>query len=684
MLLFRPVFWLFRRRVFTIVVLVFILCFSVAASIVYFGPVSLGTVQPLQNAVLVDNEGRRIAEIRPEQNRVVVGLDVIPKEVQEAFVAAEDERFWSHLGVDPIAIGRAVSANARGDREGASTITQQFVRNTEGLQIGKERSIGRKIREAVAAIRVDRKYSKRQILEGYLNSIYLGNGAYGVEAASRLYFNRGVESITLEQATLLAGITANPTAFDPRRAIKSATKRRNYVLGRMLTLGLIDRKEHDAAKGTIVSVAGRKPQTALAPGFVDWVRGQLRSQFGEDVLYRGGLQVETSLNLEIQKVAETAVAETLNLPGDPEAALVVIDVATGGVRAMVGGRNKRLGDLNLATQARRQSGSAFKPFVLAAALEQGKTLKDRYSGPGSIRLRLNDSEVWNVSNYDRRGRGRIPLDRALALSVNTVFAQLIRDVGPGVVAQLATDAGIQSKLRPVHSLALGTSEVSPLDLTTGYATLAREGTLLRTTGLSWVTDRTKSVLYRNREAGDRGGFVGRIDPSAANETIEAMKLVVSKGTGKPARLEVDAPASCPDEAQDCSANPYVTWGKTGTTEDFADAWFCGGAGGFVSCVWVGYPEGRIPMRNVHGRSVVGSSFPATIWKQVMTALLEKYKPADDAYLSKPKGTRGTKGPKVVQPSVEPDDEVIVVDPSDQPTPTCDPLTLSGILCRRTN
>ncbi len=642
------------------VLVVLVTIVAVVGGVIYFGPASLGGVEPLQNARVFDVDNTLITELRPEQNRVVVSIKEIPKLVQNAFIAVEDERFWSHPGVDPIAIARAVVANARGDREGASTITQQYVKNTV---VGAKRSWGRKIREAITAVRIDRRYSKEQILAGYLNSIYLGNGAYGVQAASRLYFGHDIQKATLEQAALLAGITASPTAFDPRRNQKRAEQRRNHVLQRMQELGMITVDQRTAAA---ILPAYVNPPVKIAvrtPGFVDWVRGQLKKQVGEDRLYRGGLKVKTTIDLQIQTEAETAVAEILNEPGDPEAAVVVVDVATGGVRAMVGGRNKKLGDLNLATQGRRQAGSAFKPFVLATALEQGMTLETRYSAPGSIRLRLPSGEVWRVPNYDRRGRGRVTLARGLALSINTVFAQLIRDVDPENVASLATEAGIRSsRLRPLHSLALGTSEVSPLDMATAYATLAREGEYLSATGLARVEDAGGRLLLSTESPGDRKGGPA-VDPTAANETIEGMKGVVKNGTGRPAKLD-----------------GYTTWGKTGTTDDYADAWFCGGAGGTVACVWVGYPQGRVPMKNVHGIKVVGSSFPARIWKRVMTALLEKYRPVDDLLFAPPRrDPRPSKRPSVVtseNPTDEPSEE-----PTEEPTEEPDPLPIPTLFGR---
>ncbi|HVL91373.1 MAG TPA: transglycosylase domain-containing protein [Actinomycetota bacterium] len=643
-----------RMRKWKLVLLTGLTIFAVGSSVIYFGPASLSAAPPLQNATLLDIDGRPLAELRPEQNRVVVGIDEIPEVVQEAFVAVEDERFWSHWGVDPIAIARALFANAQGDREGASTITQQYVKNTF---VGNERTIWRKIREAITAIRVDRKFSKEKILAAYLNSIYLGNGAYGVMAASRLYFGHDINQATLEEAALLAGITASPGRFDPRKNPDGAKVRRNYVLERMRILGMITPEEETFAAAMPIDIAPPVKQVAIAPSFVDWARKVLEGEFGEDVLYRGGLRVTTSLDLDVQRAAEEAIAELLDEPGDPEAAVVVIDVETGGVRAMVGGRGKRLGDLNLAVQGLRQAGSAFKPFVLAAGLKQGKTLDDRYSAPGSMRLRLDNGTVWKVGNYDRRGYGRPTLKRALAYSVNTVFAQLIRDVGASNVAKLAKATGVSASLRAVESLALGTSEVTAMDLATGYATFAREGTYLRTTALTEVKNREGDMLYRNRKAGDRSGRRA-VTFDVASDVLDAMKEVVRIGTGRKARI--------PD---------YVTWGKTGTTEDFADAWFVGGAGSAVAAVWVGHPQGRVPMRGVHGINVVGSSFPLQIWKRTMETLLEKYKPDDREFRRPSESAR----PRVVAtPTEEPSEEPSEV-PSEDPSDPGGPLPLPTIL-----
>ncbi|MGH2829749.1 MAG: transglycosylase domain-containing protein, partial [Actinomycetota bacterium] len=432
-----------------------------------------------------------------------------------------------------------------------------------------------------------------------------------------------------------------------------------YVLRRMRALGMITAEQERAAADRRPPIAPPAPQSVgVAPLFVDWTRSLIKRELGEDDLYRGGLDVTTTLDLDIQREAEKAVAEILDREGDPEAAVVVIDVATGGVRAMVGGRNKRLGDLNLVTQAKRQTGSAFKPIVLAAALAEGKSLQDTYSAPGSIRLALPGGQSWRVGNYDRRGYGRPTLERATAFSINTVFAQLIRDIGPEDVVATAKAMGIKSHLDPVHALTLGTEEISPLELATAYATIAREGIRLDPTGLRHIVSSKGRTRYRNLKPGDRGAGDQAIAPEVASSVIDALQAVVRFGTGTRARL-----------------TGYTTWAKTGTTEDHADAWFAGGAGGYVAVVWVGYPQGRVPMTKVHGIKVVGSSFPLQIWKRVMTAVIEKYKPVDDELnrvpsIAPPPPPRR----KPAGPSASPAPE-----PSDSPTPSSNPLPIPTLL-----
>ena len=616
---------------------------------VYYGPATLGATPPLQTAFLYARDGRLLAQVRAEENRVVVPIASIPALVREAFIAVEDSRFWSHPGVDPLAIVRAVGANINGDRQGASTITQQVVKNSS---VQRKRTLWRKLTESITAIRLDRRYPKERILEAYLNSIYLGHGAYGVQAASRLYFDRDVGSLTLSQAALLAGITAAPHAFSPRRSPDAARARRDFALQRMVDEGYIDAAERDAAMLEPIELAEPRRTRVRSPLFVDWVRGEMLRRFGEDVFYRGGLSVRTTLDLEAQRAAEDAVADVLDRPGDPDAAVVAIDVETGEVRAMVGGRAPKPGDFNLATQARRQAGSAFKPFVLAAALDDGFSLSKSYRAPSSMRLRFEGRETWNVRNFDRRGYGSLSLRTATANSVNTVYAQLIRDVGPEEVVDVAHRLGITSRLSAVPSLALGTSGVTPLEMAAAYATIANDGGYLAPTGIHRAVDSTGQVLVgAEKRVADEA-----VERDVARGVRDALRSVVRFGTGSTVRI------------------PGVSdiAGKTGTTEDYRDAWFVGFARGYAVAVWVGRASGK-PMGRVHGRTVTGNSFPATIFERVLAALIAQ----DGADASEGSDRTSPSGPdeRGSSPSPSPEaSEEPAPQPSDEPTyePTPEP------------
>jgi len=619
---------------------------------VYFGPATLASTPPLQTAFLYDRDGKLLGQILAEENRVVVPLAKIPTFVQNAFIAVEDARFWSHPGVDPFAIVRAVIANLHGVHQGASTITQQLVKNET---VGGHRSLWRKISESITAIRLERKYPKAKILEAYLNSIYLGHGAYGVEAASRTYFGHGVADDSLAEAALLAGITAAPEYFSPRLNPAGARGRRDHALDRMLERGYITVAQHDAAMKQPIKLVRPKRVPVRSPLFVDWVRGELFRRFGEDVLYRGGLRVRTSLDLDIQSAAEDAVANVLDRPGDPSAAVVALDIGTGEVRAMVGARSPKPGDFNYATQARRQAGSAFKPFVLAAALDDGFELSKTYRAPASIRLRFDSGEVWSVSNFDKRGYGRLSLRSATAYSVNTVFAQLIRDVGPERVADMARNLGIGSPLSAVPSLALGTSGVTPLEMAGAYAAFAHQGEYERPTGIWTVEDASGTQLY----AVHAQRSIPAILPTVADQVREALRGVVTRGTGTTVRLP--------------GVNDLA--GKTGTTEDHRDAWFVGFAQGFAIAVWVGYPSNK-PMNHVHGIKVTGNSFPAQIFKRVLTALLNKYQAPDTTHSSERHHEKITPTSEPSSsPSAQPSEE-----PTTEPSPTPPPKRCL-LICR---
>ena len=617
----------------------------IASALVLTAPFPYEVPIPPQTAFFYDRDGKLIAQVRPGEDRVVVPLERIPHKVRNAILAAEDERFYRHPGVDVLAIGRALWKDLTGGRfQGGSTITQQLVRfssdpelehGVEGY-VGTERTLGRKLREAVTAIRLERRLSKDEILEQYLNLIYFGEGAYGVEAAARTYFGKHVWNLTLAQAAMLAGLPAGPTSFNPRSEPDAARARRDWVLGRMATLGMISDDRAEQASMAPVNVRPPRPPVTRAAYFVDYLTRDLRERYGDDLLFRGGLRVTTTLDLDLQRAAEDAIAGVLDQPGDPAASLVAIDVRTGGILAMVGGRNFRRSEVNLATGqggSGRQAGSAFKPFVLASALEQDVSQYRVYPAPGSITI-----GNWHVSNYSGGSYGSMSVRSATVNSVNTVYAQLIMDAGPAEVVRQAHRMGIESHLGADASLALGTYEVTPLEMAAGYATLASGGIARRPTGVSRLVTGDGEVVEELDPGGER--VLARDTASLVNDILQD---VVAYGTGRAAAIPGQQVA-----------------GKTGTAEEHADAWFCGYTTRVATCVWVGYPEGRVPMTNVHGISVTGGTLPAAIWRAFMLQA-----PAGGAF-----GDPSTSGPVsspgssvVPTPTTEPADEP----PGEQPT-----------------
>jgi penicillin-binding protein 1A len=591
-----PVWWLNR-----IVVLVVALA-VLAAGIVLLAPLPYDPPAPLQSVFFFDDAGRFIARLNAEERRIIVPFRRVPEDVREAFLAAEDERFYEHDGVDAIAIARALWNDVTGGTfQGGSTITQQLVRNTSDPYVGRERTLMRKLREALTAIRLERRFSKNRIFEMYLNQIYFGQGAYGVETAAQEYFGKHVWTLDLGQAATLAGLVASPTHYNPRTEPRASRARRDWVLDRMAALGFVSPAGASAAKSEPMAVVPPEPQESQAAYFVDWLTRDIRRRQGADVLYRGGLKIETTLDLRMQHAAERAIAGVLDEPGDPQAALVSIDVRTGGVLAMVGGRDFHRSQVNLATGqggTGRQAGSAFKPFVLATALEEGISPYDVYPAPSSITINHPGAAPWNVSNYGGSSYGSQSVRSATVNSVNTVYAQLIDEVGPEDVVDTAHAMGIRSELPPVLSLTLGTAEVTPLEMASGFATLASGGIYHRPTGVRWITDARGETLE-----GPIGGGRRALPENIADQVTDILLDVVAGGTGAGAQIPGVAIA-----------------GKTGTAQDHADAWFCGYTAEVATCVWMGYARGRVPMTNVHGIPITGGSLPAAIWKAFMETL----------------------------------------------------------------
>lgn len=547
-----------------------------------------------QTTVIYDRSGKTLTKLFAEENRQDVALADIPQQLTQAVIATEDRRFYEHTGVDALGIARALWTDIRlGEKaQGGSTITQQYVKQAF---VTSEKTLKRKVQEAILAQRVERRYSKDEILENYLNTIYFGHGAYGVEAAARVYFGKSVSKLSLAESAMIAGVIKSPGRYSPYLEPENAATRRGTVLAQMRAQGYITEQEFQEASNSPIELKGLKAASAKAPYFVEWIKSQLVEEFGEDAVYRGGLQVHTTLDSKAQSSAEKAIKEILDRKGDPSAALVAVEPGTGEVLAMVGGRNFETQQYNVAVQGRRQPGSAFKPFVLATALAEGGNPEKAYKS-SAMKLAVG-SQTWSVSGH-KSANGTMRLRPATEQSVNSVFAQLILEVGPEAVVETAKDLGISTEVEPVPAIALGglKTGVSPLEMANAYATLAAGGKRAKVLSITSVEGPDGKQLLKNTAKTTKA-----IDPAVAFLTTDILRGVISRGTGKAA--SIGRPAA----------------GKTGTTQEYRDAWFVGYTPDISTAVWVGYPDSQREMKSVHGQTVTGGSFPAQIWAQFMRA-----------------------------------------------------------------
>ena len=480
--------WLWRYR--RVLFLFGLLGLTAIGGIAYvIARVPLPRDAPLaQTTILTDASGAQLAVLHGDENRLPVKLNQVPKVLQDAVVAAEDRKFYSHSGVDPLGVLRATWTDLRhGSKvQGGSSITQQYVKNT---YVGRERTFMRKVKEAVIATKLERKYDKRQILERYLNTIYFGRGAYGVQAAAHAYFDKDVQQIGLPEAALLAGLIRGPEEADPARSAQAAEvarSRRTSVLQAMvITHAITSTQSIEAEAIPVESRRSQRKEATVADAkygtqyFADYVRRQLVRTYGEDAVLRGGLRVQTTLDLKLQRQAYDAVYNTLNWKGDPDGALVSMDT-DGHVVAMVGGKNWDQSKVNLAVGAAggglgRQAGSAFKPFVLAETVHEGYTVESSFLAPPKIVLpKADNGKDWEVSNFENESFGRLNLLDATVHSANTVYAQLIDRIGSANVIPTAHALGIKSQLDPVPSLVLGTQNVSVLEMADSYLSFANQ------------------------------------------------------------------------------------------------------------------------------------------------------------------------------------------------------------------
>ena len=576
------------------------------------------------DTVVYASNGRTVlAVLRGDESRVLVGTDDIAPIMRQAIVSVEDQRFFEHNGIDVRGVGRALWQDVRrqGIVEGGSTITQQFVKNA---YIRNERTLARKVREAALAWQLEQRWSKDRILTAYLNTIYFGHGAYGIQQAARAYFRKSAKELDLAESALLAGIPADPSLYDPAVNPRGATLRRRHVLAMMLEQGKITQRQYERAdKASLPAPEDiRLPGTqGPAPYFVNYVKDDLVARYGAGRVFGGGLKVTTTIDLDLQLKARAAIEKILGNPDGPAAALVAIDPRSGAVKAMFGGRNFRQSQFNLAAQAKRQPGSAFKPIVLATAMNEGiSPVTTLESKPVSIDA---GDRIWKVTNYDHTYLGRVSLSRAIVSSDNTVYAQLTDLVGPKAIVKTAHSLGIRSRLAPYFSIGLGSGAVSPLEMARAYATLANEG---RRVDGSEFGNRPRVVetveRIRSRHVDENAPIPTQVmDEGQADLLTDILQDVVQSGTGKRAAIPGREIA-----------------GKTGTTDNYGDAWFVGYTPELVVAVWVGYPDALRPMlTEFNGEPVAGGTLPAMIWK----AFMEKVDEDEDRSFDSPPYLGGT-------------------------------------------
>jgi penicillin-binding protein 1A len=537
----------------------------------------------------LDRNGALIAT-RGTQQAPPADLDALPDYVPAAFIAIEDRRFYHHPGFDPVGMTRAMAANMRAGRvvQGGSTLTQQLAKN---LFLSPDQNIKRKVQELMLAVWLEMKFSKEEILALYLNRVYFGAGAYGIEAASQRYFDKSAKQLSVGEAALLAGLLKAPSRYSPVSESERAGTRATVVLNEMVDAGVITPEQRAQAAASPVRVS-RTLSSQHAQYFIDWLDKQIRELVGEPT---EDMIVETTMDLTLQTQAERSVNRILTRDrskGVQQAALVALD-GEGRVRAMIGGKSYADSQFNRATDARRQAGSAFKPFVYLTALESGYTPETR----------VNDAPIrignWSPRNYSGSFNGEMPLSQAVAQSVNTVAAGLADQIGRDNVARTARRLGITSRIGLEPAMALGAVEVSPLEMAQAYDAFANGGKRVRAYGISRIRTPQGRVIYQRSARAD-GGSVQAISNPFLYYQNQMLRGVMTSGTGRSAAI----------------AGRDVA-GKTGTTSDYKDAWFVGYTGGFVTAVWVGKDD-NTPMRGV-----TGGSSPAAIWRGFMEAALPR-------------------------------------------------------------
>ena len=501
------------------------------------------------------------------ENRDPIDLEDMGTYVTKGTVATEDERFYQHNGIDLMGIARAVWVNVtHTGHEGASTITQQFVRNTILADEATESTLKRKVREAYIAIKLEETYSKDEILQMYLNTINYGQGAYGIQAAAQRYYSKDAKDLTIAQAATLIGIPQSPTYNNPIDNPKNCQNRRNLVLDRMLSNGVITQEEHDAAQAEDLNLNVSSVSTGDGmykyKYFTSYVRETLLKEYSTDEVFKGGMTVVTTLDPKVQDAAEQAAqAKLKTLSSNLELAMVSVDPDTGYIKALIGGRDYDTNEFNLATQSKRQPGSSFKTFTLLAALNDGVSPDTNLNCSGHVNI-----NGWQVENYGGTDYGTRSIKSAFAVSSNTGFAELCTEIGPEKVADMAKKCGIESNLDAYPSITLGSEEVSVREMAQAYATIANGGTKREAVCIESIKDSNGATIYQADTKGEKV-----LDTALTQAATDVMEGVVTNGTGRGAAISNGQPVA----------------GKTGTSENWRDKWFCGITPQLSTAIWIG-------------------------------------------------------------------------------------------------
>ena len=556
-------------------------------------------MRPAVSSQVFDSHGRLITTLHSDQNRLPIDINKVPQNLQNAFIAAEDNRFYEHIGIDPIGIFRAIFANLtnRGIAQGGSTITQQLAKNAF---LSQEQTLKRKIQEAMLALEIEHKYSKKEILEMYMNQIYFGQGAYGIQTAAKTYFNKDVNELTLTQCPMLACLPKSPNYYSPFNNLNEAKKRKNVVLDQMVKYGYVSAAEAEDAKNQDLglSKSHQSKEADEYASFIDYVSQQVAKKYGDDALYKEGLKIYTTMDVDKQHAAVRAMR---NLPNNytdengltqPQAAIVSIDPKTGHILAMVGGRGQD--SFNRASMAVRQPGSAFKPFVYLTALQHDMT-------PDTT---MDDQPVtygsWSPKNAGGSYSGTMTLSDALAHSVNTIAVQLADKVGTKNIIANAKKMGITTLDAKDDNLAMAlgglTKGVTPLEMASAYGTFANKGVHVKPTAIVKILDRNGNVLEDASTLEKEETKTRVMSEREAYEMTTMLEGVIDHGTGTAAAI--GRPAA----------------GKTGTTDDNKDAWFVGYTPDIVTAVWIGDDTGSHSLGEIYGGTI-----PAEIWKDYMSS-----------------------------------------------------------------